>query len=383
MKNRNISLMCAAHFVWGFSFFIPIIALYLNQYLDVQHVALLFSVEAIMLVLFEVPTGAIADLFGRKRTLILAEFSAMIAIFFLFFGRGWWFFVLFAVFNSLGRSLISGSDTAIIYDTLKEQGKEKQFKKIIGIYRALWPLGAMLGAIIAGYLANISLKLAVGATIVPYVIALIIKLFLVEPKYEKEKHKNVFLHMLRSSKMIIHSKQIFLIMLGGLLIYAFSETIHRMGSLFFEFKALPLIYFGYAAAALFGLSSLGAFSSHAISEKFGNKFTIVVSVIATPILIILSTFFSKFIAVILFILPSVFWGIRNPVMILMLNSEVESKKRATVLSLQNFMSHLGVAIFAPILGLIALGYDINIGFRVAGICMFIAPAIFMLLKDKK
>ena len=54
-------------------------------------------------------------------------------------------FILFAIFNSFAHSLTSGADSALIYDTLKNERKEKYYKKVFGNYSALWPFGAIAG----------------------------------------------------------------------------------------------------------------------------------------------------------------------------------------------------------------------------------------------
>ena len=70
IKSKNIRLMYASTFISGMLFFLPILALYFEKNLfTITNVALIFSIEAIAVTLLEVPTGAIADLFGRKKHL--------------------------------------------------------------------------------------------------------------------------------------------------------------------------------------------------------------------------------------------------------------------------------------------------------------------------
>jgi len=79
LKSRNIFLVYASLIAGGMLFFLPILALYFEETLfTVTNVALIFAVEAIAMVIFEVPTGAIADLFGRKRTLVLANLVVLL-----------------------------------------------------------------------------------------------------------------------------------------------------------------------------------------------------------------------------------------------------------------------------------------------------------------
>ncbi|NOQ55345.1 MAG: hypothetical protein GQ477_00915 [Nanohaloarchaea archaeon] len=94
-------------------FFLPIYALYLEQNLfTMTNVALIISIEAISAAVFEIPTGAIADIFGRKKTLISAYMFSLISIIFLYVGGSMLMFVFYAILNSVGRSLASGALTA-------------------------------------------------------------------------------------------------------------------------------------------------------------------------------------------------------------------------------------------------------------------------------
>jgi len=88
IKSKNIPLLYATGVIGGMLFFLPILALYYKESLfTVTNVALIFAIESIAITLFEVPTGALADLFGRKRTIVLAHFVAIIAVVFLFYWR--------------------------------------------------------------------------------------------------------------------------------------------------------------------------------------------------------------------------------------------------------------------------------------------------------
>lgn len=383
LKSRNVFLVYASLIAGGMLFFLPILALYFEESLfTATNIALIFAIEAIAMVIFEVPTGAIADLFGRKKTLVLANFVVLLGVLFLYIGGGMLMFILFAIFNSFARALASGTYNAFLYDTLKEEKQEHHYKMVIGKFYALWPVGASIGAIIGGYLATVSLSFPVGLSLIPLLFAFILTLLLKEPKYEKEKHKNILKHMFNSSKIIIHNKQLIILALGGFLLMAFGETIHLLGPLFFKFKEMPIELFGWITAFVFGFSSLGHYYSHAISEKIGNKTTLIIAVLGSPILLILATLTTKYYAILFFIIPSIFFGLRNPIIDHLLNAEVSSSKRATVISINNFLGELGVAIFAPFIGYFAELYTINTAFMISAILMFSVTIIFFFLKNK-
>ena len=383
IKSRNIPILYAAEIIGGMMFFLPVLALYYQESLfTITNVAIVFAVEAFCIVLFEIPTGAIADLFGRKIVMVLSNLFIIFAIVLLSIGSGMIMFILYAVFMAFGRSLASGTYSAFIFDSLKEENKEQYFKKIIGNFLALWPLGAAIGSILGGYLASISLWVPVFYTLIPMTISLIITLFLKEPNYEKEENKNIFKHMFSSSKMIFQHKQLIILAITGFIIVSLGETMHRLDGLFYEFKQIPILYFGYISAFVFGFSSLGHYLSHYISKKMGNKTTLIIAYTLSPLLTLLATFASGLWAVILFIIPSLAWGLKNPIIDHLINSEVESKQRATILSINNFISQLGFALVAPFIGYFSELYDINTAIMISALLLFSVPVLFMLLKKE-
>lgn len=384
IKSRNIPLMYATTVIGGLLFFLPVLALYFEKELfTATNVAIIFAVEAFAMVLFEIPTGAISDLFGRRKTIILANIVTLCALLFLYIGGSMIMFMLYAIFNAFARSLTSGTDQAIIYDSLQEEGNKQHYKKIIGIYGALWPLGASLGSIIGGYLAKASLQLTVEASFIPIAIAFVLTLFLKEPKYEKEEHKNILRHMVNAAKLIIHSKQLIILVLIFFIMMALGESVHLLSPLFFKFKQLPIEYFGWIAALTFGFSSLGFYLSHDVSEKIGNKKTLILVSTLSPLFILAATLLLGIPLVAFWTSASIFFGIKNPIISHLLNLEVASGQRATVISINNFMGQLGVAAIAPLFGYFAELYTIQTAVQLSAVLVLAVPLMLMFLKDKK
>ena len=384
IKSRNIFLMYLIALFGGMLFFLPIFALYLQENLfTLTNVAIIFSIEAITIMLFQYPTGAIADLLGRKKALVISNIFILLSLIFLAIGGTMTMFVLYAIINSLGISLFSGADSAFIYDTLKQEKKEKYFKKIIGVKYALWPVGASIGSIIGGYLATISLQLPIIFTFIPVGITLIATLLLKEPYYERATHRNVFKHMFESSKEIIKNNQLIILLVSALILIGIGDSVHKFKPIFFEFHLIPIIYFGYIFAISFALSSIGHYFSHNISEKVGDKNTVLIGAFFLTLLILLATFVSPWVAIGLLLIKQFFYGIGRPATEHLLHLETDSKTRATVLSGYNLMRHLGIAIFVPFMGYFSEIYSVNIGFRIGAILMFSMPLLFLFLKKRK
>ncbi|MBI4726300.1 MFS transporter [candidate division TA06 bacterium] len=384
LKSLNIPLMYAITVAGGMLFFLPVLALYFQSKLyTATNVALVFSIEAVCLVLFEVPTGAVADLFGRKRTILLSRLADLSAVVLLYFAKTMPMFAGYALLNALARSLSSGTESALIYDTLKEEGREQQYKKIIGIHYALWPLGASAGSIIGGYLVKDSLQLPVLWTFLPVGLTFIGCLFLKEPRYQRKEHRNIFRHMKDAFRTISGNKQLIVLISASLVMMSLGETIHYLSPLFFKFKLIPIQYFGYISALTYGLSSLGHYLSNSFVKWMGDRVSLIVITLLSPILTLAATFAGSWGTVVLFTLPSICFGLKNPVIDHLLNKEISSGQRATIISANSFASQLGIAATAPLFGFIAQTFNINRAVQASSLVLLAVPLLLLLLQDQE
>jgi len=382
IRVRNIPVIYAINLLCGLLFFLPILALYYEKELySTTNVAIIFAVEAIAGVLFEMPTGAIADLFGRKNTIILDHITMLCALVVLWIGGSMAMFILYAVLSALSRSLASGTYHALLYDSLQEEHEERHYKKIVGVYDALWPAGASAGSIIGGFLATYSLQLTVTATFLPVALALILSFFIREPVYEKENHTNIVRHVLNTSATIARNAQLMILISTFFVMLALGESVHLMSPLFFAAKALPVASFGWISALIFGFSSLGFYCSHDISERIGNKTTLILATTMSPLFILTATLLSGIPLVVFWTSASIFYGIKNPIINHLLNAEVSSGKRATVISINNFAGQLGVALVVPFFGHFAELYSMQTAVQLSTVLVLIVPVMLLFIRD--
>jgi len=103
--------------------------------------------------LLEIPTGAVADYFGRKVSLIIGSAVLILATIVYTIEPNLSYFLLAEVIFALGFSLISGAGEAWVYDTLKEEGNEEKAKSVFGRARSFQFFGIMIGSIVGGFLA--------------------------------------------------------------------------------------------------------------------------------------------------------------------------------------------------------------------------------------
>lgn len=115
-------------------------------------IGLLIGFREVCTNLFEIPSGAVADLYGRRRAMIFS-FVAYIASF-ATFAMSESLFLLFGgmFFFGLGDAFRSGTHKAMIFDWLRLQGRSDEKTKIYGYTRSWSQMGSAVSVLIAGAL---------------------------------------------------------------------------------------------------------------------------------------------------------------------------------------------------------------------------------------
>ncbi len=159
-----------------------------------SQVMLLQAFYTLTIFIFEVPTGAIADRFGRKTSLVLACLVTSIAA--LVYGSypNFWVFMLGEALWGLGTALISGADQAMVYDSLKELGEEDRSKKILGRWQSLGSIAIMIAAPIGSLVAKyVGLRWTVLFWAIPLFLAGGLAMTFKEPKVGRRERTTTYL----------------------------------------------------------------------------------------------------------------------------------------------------------------------------------------------
>ena len=351
---------------------------YLNR-LGISY-ALMFTIETIFsgcIFLFEIPTGIIADKFGRKISLFLG--TLLFGISHLISGTtlNIGVFIFGQIIGAIGLSLESGADKALIYENAKYQNKNPQeISAIASRFDGFGTVGLLiafpLGSIfVASGIFNYtsSLGLVFIATGISAVFASIIILFIKEPKNILSNEKNN-LETSTENKKIEHKKLLLENAKGCL--YAFKNPELRKLSLDYSvISAFTFLMFwfyqslllenninialnGFVASGFNLAASILLFASGFIQKKIGTSRTRFLSAFIPGVLYILVFLFYKNIYVILIAI----FGItmlrlfRNPILITQMNLKIQDENRATVLSGVSMFNRIIVAIFYPLSGML-------------------------------
>jgi MFS family permease len=148
---KNVRLFVAFRVFFNARFYYPVFTiLFLDYGLTIEQFSILNTVWAITIVCAEVPSGALADLLGRKRLLVLTsvlmitELSVIAFVPISNINFVFWAFLLNRVLSGLAEAMASGADEAIAYDSLVEEGNPEHWPRVLSVQMRVKALAGIL-----------------------------------------------------------------------------------------------------------------------------------------------------------------------------------------------------------------------------------------------
>lgn len=388
--GRNIILLYIVKIAKWFMLYMPIIVLFYQENgLGLKDVLTLQAIYSVAIIALEIPSGYLADMWGRKNTIILGAILGTLGFAIYSFSYGFFGFLIAELVLGTGQSFISGSDSALLYDSLKKNGRENAYVKYEGRVLSMGNFAETLAALAGGFLAEISLRTPFFIQTGVAFIAIPAALFLIEP-YKILKHNApgwshimsiVRFSLFKSRKLALNI--FFSAVIGcatlsmAWFIQAYLKDIHH----FTEYQI------GIAWAVLnltVGISTIFAYKIENKLGKIGTLVTILLGISGAYLLIGSLDYKIVFFIIWLFYFIR---GIATPVLKDYINRLCEPDVRATVLSVRNFVIRILFAGFGPMIGWIADFYTIQTAFIMTGAIVLFAGLILLIfyipfLKEK-
>ncbi len=379
LLEKNINKFYLFSFLQDLTFFTPIFVVFLlaNQ-LSLKSIMLLQSSYLLFNLLLEIPMGILADKYGYKKSLVIGPLFCMFGFIFFAVGDNFLDFFLAMALYAIGASLISGSDEALLFETLKKIKQEDNYLKIFGKARAFTVLGATIASIVGGFIAEFSMKATFILSATALVFMFLINITLVEAKSAKMGN-NLKEFTKETIKFVLHNSKI----KWCIFFFAFTNLMiwgtYFLYQPYFQKLEIPVMFFGIIFA---GLNLIAFFSSIYFSKikKYFNNFNIIYLIlilIIIPFFFIYNFFSMPFI--VFLVLHQISRGFLSPFISQLINTFVNSQNRATILSINNMFSRGVQFIFFPVIGYLTDWLDIRLTFLI----LFIFSTIFSIIILRK
>lgn len=354
--EENIPKLYIIKFSKWFMLYMPIIGLYYSEHgLRAADLFILQAAYSFASGIFEIPSGYMADVVGRKKTLVLG--STMGAFGFLIYTifPGFWFFLVAEIIMGIGQSFISGADSAMLYDSLKQSKKEKKYLEHEGRINSLGGFAETFAAMLGGFIAiMLGLHSVFVFQVCIALLALPAALMLVEPDRVKlvqaKSLRQIYAismnALFRDKKL---SSSIFLSSLVGLATLTMAWTIQAYFveiSLSEKEVSVLWVFFNLTVACV---SLIAAW----LLRKAGFERLLLAIIIVIPFVYIVMGFAPFMFVVPLLFIFYIIRGYATPLLKDLIQENCDSDIRATILSVRGLIIRLGFGILAPIMGVIS------------------------------
>lgn len=380
----NIPKLYAIKIAKWFMLTMPIIVLFYQENgLSMQDVLTLKGIYSVAVVILEIPSGYLADVWGRKKSLILGAILGCLGFVVYSFSYGFTGFLAAELILGIGSSFISGSDSAMLYDSLLKMKREKEYLKQESRVMSVGNFAEAIAGIAGGSLALISLRTPFVLQSFIAFIAIPAAFLLLDPNQDSKKSKAGFKHILSIVKFSLwdSAKLRWNIMLSSVIGCA-TLTLAWFIQPYLKDLDMEVSTIGVVWTLLNLTVGFVALLAHRVEGYLGKIGTSVFIVIGISSGFILTGWFHSLIGVgVLFFFYFV-RGIATPVLKDYINRITESDMRATVLSVRNFIIRICFAAIGPFLGWYTDHYSISSALMLAGSIFFILGGMSVIFMRK-
>lgn len=404
-KDVQIKKFCFYGFFKNLKFFEPYLLLYL---ISLGHtlftIGSLFAFREIIIYIFEIPSGIIADTIGKKKELLIC-FSFYIISFVCFFIGSLLFIILAMLFFGLGEAFRSGTHKAMIISYLEDKNWSDKKTFVYGRTRSFSLLGSALSSLLSIlFILNFeSMKFIFLVAIIPYILDFILILSypnsLDEPSYKKIDFSSFKAFSLEQLKSLRNNKPLQQIMISSALFDGIFKTIKDyvqpilliliMTTGIISIKGLDddstgkvilgVMYFGFYICSSQASKNLYKLTKKVSANLLYNLAFLLNSIISA--FLILSIHFSSIVGIaICFLAFYVVKDARRPLFVELASRHMKKNERATMLSIESQIRSLLMVVIGPLFGFIADTYNIETLFIGLSITFLISHIIF---KNKK
>ena len=351
--TRNIRLLYYLNFFTDFVLFAPVAIIYFSQVTGSYALGMsVFSIAYIAAAVFEVPTGVVSDVLGRKKTAVLGAICSTICMTFYAIGGSFLMLVLGATFQGASRAFYSGNNDALLHDSLKELGKEDRYHFYLGKTGSMFQVALAISSLLGGFLATRSFALAMWLSVLPQLACIAIALLLVEPKKVTKSETNIYAHLTIAFKEFRRNSRLRLLTMSSVLRFSLGESAFFLRSVFVN-SLWPL----WAVGVSYTLSFVGGALSYWFSGRLIDKYKplpiLNFEVIYNRAVNLAALVFPSIISPALMATSSLNYGVSTVAESKLLQKEFTQGERATMGSIKSFAGQIAFGVFSFLSGLVA------------------------------
>lgn len=348
--QRNIRLFLWHRFFHDFLLIAPIlIPFYQINHLGTFAFYLSQSTYALMVLIMEVPSGYLADVIGRRNTLIIGALLFPLGLLLYSMSSTLPWFLAAELVMAVANSMRSGSDSALLFDSLSALSQENRYLDLEGRGQQYARMGTGIASISGGLLAGLWLRLPFWINLLFSLVLIPLTLAMTEPPRRKADGHNPLRQIFRIAAQTMRNPDIRPFILYIAIIGCVSIISLWAYFLYYQRVGIPTAWFGILFAGFQFSAALGARLSSRMVKRIKPINLIICSLAISPIMVLVALIESPLLILLILIHP-LLWNMSLPLLFEQINIRTNASIRATVLSLANMGVSLGYVLIGPVFG---------------------------------
>ncbi len=339
---------------------------------------------SISIVIFEIPSGYVADVIGRKKTLIFGSVLGTAGFAIYSFFSGYWAFMAAEIILGLGQSFISGADSAMLYDSLKADNRQSEYVKFEGRNFSVGNFSEAIAGFLGGALAEISLRLPFYFQTGIAFIAVPAAIMLIEPPIGRKRKNTGFVDILKIVHYaIFKNSSLRWNLLYSSIIGSATLTMAWIYPLYLKNLDFSEIQVGTTSTFLNLIVGMTTLFAYRIERRLRPKSTVWFTTLLITGGFVAVGFIHSAMALAVLAMFYFARGIATPVLKDYINRITTSDMRATVLSIRSLIIRTLFAVIGPLFGYMTDRLSLNQAFIIIGLVFMVVTgsSIFLFLRS--
>lgn len=233
----QVPSLIALHFFVGFVFWYGIEKIFLANQLHVgpTGIAVIVTLYTVVTLFLDVPASVVADRWGRRRMLMVAIVCFILANIVLGSAQSFIAYLGGTALWAFFSVCYGGIYEAMLFDSLKEEKREKQYQKVIAWSSLFFMVGIAVSSLVSGFLADhLGFRNVYFLSIIPLIFGLIVLYSVHEPRIHHDDEgaeeiikRGYFRHLAHAFQAVWQTPKLRLVMFGMVIMFFIQTPLYE------------------------------------------------------------------------------------------------------------------------------------------------------------
>lgn len=378
--KRNIPLLAGLEFSAYFGITSFWVLFFIQNGMSLLQIGLLESIFHGTSIVFEIPSGMLADRFSYKANLYTARLMSIACSVLILLGQGnFWIYALSMVVQALSYNFDSGTSTSMLYESAVEAGLKDRYLTFSSFLSGVAEVTRTLGTVLAGFFVHGGLQVTYYIAIWLSLLSMLFIFLMKEPSGAREQSASLkgIIQLVRQewrrSPVVFAWMLVFQVMAAIMCMFYYYYQQELPGLQAWQISAVMLVGSGLNLVAVYLATYLG--------KKWSLRLIFPFLAALTGVTFALSLLGGAGVLIGIYLVTNALYALFQPLYYNELQDYLSSGVRATMLSISSMFFSLGMAVVFPLTGWLIDVFGFGISFVGLGLLLLVlAPCVAIILK---